>query len=107
MAASSPYIVVNDPKGERKVPVVGSVLTIGRNITNMVVIDEVLSSRFHCVIERTKDGYRVRDLDSRNGIQVNGKQVKFSPLHNGDVVTIGDTTITFKSSAPAPARSAK
>jgi general secretion pathway protein E len=101
MAANSPFVEIRDTRGLRQVPLSGSMLTIGRNITNMVALDEPMASRFHCVIEKTRDGYRVRDLDSRNGIQVNGQTMKASALNQGDVITIGATKIKFILSAGA------
>jgi type II secretory ATPase GspE/PulE/Tfp pilus assembly ATPase PilB-like protein len=89
----SAYLTVKDPQGERQVPLDGGLLTIGRNFTNLLVIEETMASRFHCVIEPLADGFRLRDLDSRNGTMVNGKPVKECPLANGDVVTIGKTEI--------------
>jgi general secretion pathway protein E len=103
-ATSSPYLIVTDTKGPRKVPL-SSPLTIGRNITNMLAIEEPLASRFHCVIEKWQDGYRVRDLDSKNGILVNGQATKAAILNPGDVVTIGATT--FKLILPAAAGMAR
>jgi general secretion pathway protein E len=67
-------------------------LTIGRNFTNLLVIEEPQASRFHCVIEQDEDGFRVRDLESRNGTMLNGKPIRGgSPLTPGDVVKIGNT----------------
>jgi pSer/pThr/pTyr-binding forkhead associated (FHA) protein len=106
MAATGPYLEVKDAKGVRKVALTGSPVSIGRNITNMLVIEEPLSSRFHCVIEKAKDGYRVRDLDSRNGILVNGQAAKTAQLEHGDVVAIGATEITLMLTA-AKVRAAK
>ena len=106
MAANAPYVEVRDARGARKVPLTGSVLTIGRNITNMVALEEPLASRFHAVIEKTRDGYRARDLDSRNGIQVNGQTVKAAALNNGDIINIGAASIKlFLSGSTAPTAS--
>jgi general secretion pathway protein E len=67
-------------------------LTIGRNFTNLLVIEEPLASRFHCVIEKDADGVRVRDLESRNGTLLNGKQLRGeAPFAAGDVLKIGGT----------------
>jgi general secretion pathway protein E len=93
MANHVPYLEVKDARGVRTVAVTGAPISIGRNITNMLVLDEPLASRFHSVIEKTRDGYRVRDLDSRNGILVNGQAMKTSTLADGDVVTIGGTEL--------------
>jgi len=103
----SAYLTVKDPQGERQVPLDGGLLTIGRNFTNLLVIEETMASRFHCVIEQLPEGFRLRDLDSRNGTMVNGKPCKECPLANGDVVTIGKTELKLivpnqKSSSTVP-----
>jgi general secretion pathway protein E len=88
------YLDVKEPKGSRQVPLDSGPLTIGRNFTNLLVIEEPLASRFHCVIEKFPDGFHIRDLESRNGTMLNGKPVRgdaaFAP---GDVVKIGSTEL--------------
>src|SRR5580658_614814 len=85
------YIEVKDAKGQRQVPLDDGPLTIGRNFTNLLVLDETQASRFHCVIEKGPEGYAIRDLDSRNGVRVNGSPVRAAVLYDGDVVSIGKT----------------
>jgi general secretion pathway protein E len=91
MAVNGPYLELKDSRGTRKVPLPPGSLTIGRNITNLLVLDEPMASRFHCVIEKSKNGFRVRDLDSRNGTLVNGQPVKTALVASGDIVSIGST----------------
>jgi pSer/pThr/pTyr-binding forkhead associated (FHA) protein len=50
-------------------------LRIGRLATLEVVIDDVSISRQHAEVRRAADGWRVRDLGSRNGTFVNGTQL--------------------------------
>lgn len=64
-------------------------LTIGRNADNQLVIDDGTVSAHHAVIERTDRGFLIRDLDSTNGIFVNGKRMAESLLRAGDAVLIG------------------
>lgn len=88
------YLEIKDPKGMRQVPLDSGALTIGRNFTNLLVIEEPLASRFHCVIEKDSNGFQIRDLESRNGTLLNGKSLRGeSPLAPGDVVKIGATEI--------------
>jgi general secretion pathway protein E len=87
------YLEIKDAKGPRQVPLDGGPLTIGRNFTNLLVIDEPMASRFHCVIEKGSDGFHLRDLESRNGTLLNGKPVHQSLIVSGDVVAIGKTEI--------------
>jgi general secretion pathway protein E len=87
----SAHLQVKDERGERKVPLDGGLLTVGRNFTNLLVIEEPMASRFHFVIEKNGNEYQVRDLDSRNGTMVNGRLVRVAQLNSGDVISVGKT----------------
>lgn len=47
-------------------------LSIGRDPSNQLAIADNRISRRHCMLERTADGFVVRDLGSRTGTLVNG-----------------------------------
>jgi general secretion pathway protein E len=72
-----------------------SPVTIGRHVSNRLVLDDNQASRAHAVIEHVKGGYQVRDLNSSNGTFLNGKKVATAPLKPGDQVSIGGTRITL------------
>ena len=73
-----------------------SPVTIGRHGSNRIVLDDTLASRAHAVIEHTKAGYQVRDLNSSNGTLLNGKKLAgAAPIKPGDQVAIGGTRITL------------
>lgn len=107
MADNGPYLEVKEGRNTRRVPVASGLLTIGRNITNFLVIDEQMASRFHCVIEKIKTGHRLRDLESRNGTLVNGQTVKSIELSDGDVITIGATEMHFFTSEASSHRASR
>lgn len=52
-------------------------------------------SRRHALFVRTEDGFEVRDLDSSNGVFVNGEPVHQHCLRAGDVVRIHTFELTF------------
>lgn len=56
--------------------------------------DPLLSRRHAAFAADTRDAV-VRDLDSRNGILVNGTKTKQATLRNGDVVQIGHLQVKF------------
>ena len=68
-------------------------LTIGRRPDNDVVIDNLSVSGCHARIEDCGDGFVVVDLQSKNGIFLNGEKVSEGPLQQQDVVTIGKHTL--------------
>src|SRR3954471_3692146 len=70
-------------------------LSIGRSPESDVVIPDIQVSRQHCEIEETKDGWVVRDLDSRNGTFVGGMSVAQFVLDDGDEIRVGNATIKF------------
>ena len=69
--------------------------TIGRGGSCAVTIKDNLSSRQHCQVRRSTEGYEVVDLESRNGTRLNGVSITQSPLKHGDVITIGHAQITY------------
>jgi len=67
-----------------------SVLQIGRDPANDIILDIPQASRFHAQLERVGRRYRVRDLRSTNGTFVNGKAVEGEVwLQPNDTVRIG------------------
>ena len=74
-----------------------TVLTIGRDSQNDVVMDLPLVSRWHARIERQGQILLIRDLNSVNGTFVNGWRVQdVHPLSNGDEILIGPARSTFQ-----------
>ncbi len=83
-------------------PIKGSILeldsnelSIGRDKGNILVIDQPAVSRQHCLVRAGENGYRIRDLASRNGTYVNGMPVKERTLHNGDQIQVGYCAMLF------------
>ena len=67
-----------------------TIITIGRDPENDVVLDSPNVSRFHSQIERVGQRYRVSDLRSSNGTFVNGQEVEEPVwLQPDDAVRIG------------------
>jgi general secretion pathway protein E len=75
----------------RPIALAAEPVTIGRHPDNTICIKDEKASRFHCVIEPDGNGgWRVRDLESRNGTKVNGSRMDQAPLAAGDLVKVGD-----------------
>ncbi|MFG0256773.1 MAG: ATPase, T2SS/T4P/T4SS family [Phycisphaerales bacterium JB043] len=79
-------------------------IALGRHPDNDVVVRDDLASRFHCVIEPVDDGYRVRDLGSRNGTRVNTIHIETQDLKPGDTIAIGTSEYTYRVNAAKPAK---
>jgi Protein of unknown function (DUF3662)/FHA domain len=71
--------------------------TIGRSRDCDVVLDDSGASRRHAEIRPHAEGWAVRDLDSTNGVRVNGRRTRgVQPLRQGDRLEIGSTEIVFE-----------
>jgi hypothetical protein len=69
--------------------------TIGRGHGNGLVIEDKEISRRHALIDRVAGQYVVKDLDSVNGVLLNGKRRDKATLKPGDVLTIGRVKMAF------------
>ncbi|MCB9844606.1 MAG: Flp pilus assembly complex ATPase component TadA [Phycisphaeraceae bacterium] len=83
---------------------VGEQVTIGRHPDNTICLHDEKVSRFHCVIEpMPNDSFLARDLDSRNGIRINGVKVPQGLIRAGDVLRVGRSEFLVEApGAPAP-----
>ena len=71
--------------------------TIGRSRDCDVVLEDAGASRRHAEIRPLPDGWTLRDLDSTNGVRVNGQPLRGAQaLRPGDRVEIGSTEIVFE-----------
>jgi hypothetical protein len=79
------------------------IITIGRDITNDIVINDPEVSRHHARLTQTGAGYTLEDLGSTNGTFVNGQRLTGArPLANGDMVGMGETvTLAYEAISPA------
>jgi hypothetical protein len=57
-------------------------------------------SRRHAELRQEGAFYWIVDLDSTNGMEVNGRRLKRAKLENGDRVTIGTTEVLFTRELP-------
>jgi pSer/pThr/pTyr-binding forkhead associated (FHA) protein len=72
---------------------------IGRSLAADLRFDDATVSRRHALVVSQADGVRVLDDRSLNGIFVNGRRVEWSPLTDGDEITIGRHTLFYLDTA--------
>jgi adenylate cyclase len=71
---------------------------VGRAESNDLVLRETSVSRRHAMLSPSLEGaWMVRDLGSANGIFINGKSVKETPLKDSDVLAIGEYSLRYES----------
>jgi hypothetical protein len=75
-------------------------LVIGRSRECDIQLSDANVSRRHAELRQEGASYWIVDLDSTNGIEVNGRKLKRAKLENGDRVTLGTTEITFHRETP-------
>ena len=74
-------------------------VTIGRDSSSEIFLDDVTVSRKHCRILRSKSAigtiFEIEDLSSLNGTYVNAVSKVKTSLNHGDEVQVGKYRLTF------------
>lgn len=71
------------------------IVTIGSAPLNHIVIDDPAVSAQHAMLARVADSYRLKDLHSTNGTQVNGISITDAELKDGDKIQFGSVVVVF------------
>ena len=71
------------------VPIGARGVTLGREDDNSIRLEDTKISRHHAVVRPREGKWFVEDLDSTNGVSVNGAKVKQAELRKGDVLRVG------------------
>jgi predicted component of type VI protein secretion system len=77
-------------------------VVIGRSPECDIAIRDILLSRTHCRIEPLGQGWRLVDLDSKNGTHVGWQAIKTHDLRDGDHLRMGRTRIVYFTSPFEP-----
>jgi predicted component of type VI protein secretion system len=85
-------LIIEDVEGATTiVPLGEQEVTIGREGGNTIQLTEQNVSRAHARIVHQDDRWKIVDLDSYNGVLVNGQPIAGqADLHEGDLIQIGD-----------------
>jgi diguanylate cyclase (GGDEF)-like protein len=96
-------LVIQDPKGQRTLPLLEATYSLGRDLRNAIVLYSPSVSRQHAILLRVTipntDQYGFRIIDgnfqgkkSTNGLFVNGHKCLHHNLQNGDVIAFDSHT---------------
>jgi predicted component of type VI protein secretion system len=102
--ASARLSVLTEPLAGHEFVLDGECCFIGRTEENDIVLDHESVSRRHAKVVRAGDRYLLVDLQSANGVRVNGVEQSQVELHGGDMVTLGLVCLRFAGAANAAAR---
>lgn len=88
-------LVIEDFEGAKTVfPLGDGAVTIGRQEGNTIQLTEKNVSRSHALLRPVDDGWQLEDLQSYNGVRLNGELIEgVSVCHDGDLIQIGDYQI--------------
>jgi FHA domain len=95
------WLAYEEDGTERIVALAREWTRVGRSLAADVRFDDATVSRRHALIVCQADGVRVLDDRSLNGVYVNGRRVEWSPLRDGDRITVGRHTLWFLDTAAA------
>jgi predicted component of type VI protein secretion system len=90
-------IITSQAQGKIGYEFTEDLVTVGRAPDNMVVIEDPSVSSRHAQLERSGDGYRLKDLGSTNGTRVNGLVITETMLRFDDRLRFGGVESRFES----------
>ncbi len=88
-------VVVGGPDAGRELEMNRPRASGGRSIINDLVLQDKAVSGTHFEVSVKDDGYRLRDLDSRNGTFVGDLKIREVFLKPGTTFRVGQTDIRF------------
>jgi len=96
--ASYRLVVRRGPQPNQQFLLTRDTVTLGRDITNDIVINDPEVSRHHARLIRTPNGYTFEDLRSTNGSFINRQRLSTPyQLNNGDLIGLGETiTVVYE-----------
>lgn len=92
-------LLLDDGRNQREL-VIRDKMTIGRDPACDISDADPRLSRRHAEFQMTARGLMVRDLDSRNGVRVNGRTVQEALLTAGDLVELAHLSVRFVEDTP-------
>jgi pSer/pThr/pTyr-binding forkhead associated (FHA) protein len=86
---------IEGPGAPRTIPLQMVHMIVGRAPNAAIRIDSIEVSRQHMALRRVGDEYRCEDLESRNGIYLNGIKIHSVLLREGDTIQLGNVVFVF------------
>lgn len=90
------FLIVN----RQMIPLIKTVTTLGRHLSNDIVFHEEFLSRYHAEIINEAGRFILVDKNSTGGTYVNGKRVEQCALNSGDLISFANINIMFVNNNP-------
>jgi len=92
--------------------IIETMLLIGRKPDNTLQVEDTNVSKYHALLVKTEEGYRLFDLHSANGTYLNDNRVTVAVIKHNDHIRVGPATFRFEfetapAAAPQPAAKPK
>jgi pSer/pThr/pTyr-binding forkhead associated (FHA) protein len=98
VAAGGARLVFDSPLGT--IPLTKSELIIGRHSEDDINIPDIRVSRHHARLTSTDGKFTIHNLTALrsepNPLEINGVEREHAELHDGDQVSLGGVTFTFR-----------
>ena len=88
-------MVATEGRTVQELPLKVGRIIIGRTPDNDLHVDSRFVSRHHCQIVTTPHGSVIEDLNSTNGIYLQGRRVRRHNLNDGDVIVLGKHELLY------------
>ncbi len=96
VVSSARVVRIVDGKEEKVFSLRPETNTIGRHPRCEIELPFTEISRRHAEITLGPDGFRIVDLNSNNGVYVNGKKINEQLLADGDLIQLGTQNLRFR-----------
>lgn len=87
--------ILSGPRAGETIELTTHCVTLGRGPGVDLAFDDSQMSRQHAALDLEPEGYRIRDLGSTNGVEVNGHRTQSGTLSHGDQVKVGASSFEY------------
>lgn len=88
--------VLIDLMTEVRIPLCGERLTVGRDETCDITVNDINVSRTHAYLVAEGNGWAIEDRGSTNGTFVNDERISYLRLIHGDIITVGVSRFEYR-----------
>lgn len=89
-------VLQQGPGAPRHFPLIAEEIVVGRSLEATVSLDSEDLSRRHARFRHDGEQWTVEDLESRNGVFLNGVKVHFATLRHGDTIQLANIVMVLR-----------